>query len=178
MSDQQEKEVYGPTHKVCENNVAVPTIVLAPMGSERQKPALCVQWFGDPQSPLLPNVRLPKDNQFLFSLLADPKDYHFSGNPAKISVIFLGKLKHWPQPNAIQTMINGPGKGNPEAIMVWVLNPQRVMTGGGRPPFPASPLVPVALLGDPNCGVIAPRLYADLAVRDAVMAKFEGRSKT
>lgn len=173
MGSDTKEVVYGPVHKVCESNVAVPTIVRVNMGPEgEEKPTLCVQWFGDPERPLLPNVKIPDGSQFLFSLMVDPDDLNFFGDPAKLRVVFLGKIKDWLKPEAVQAMIDGPGKGNPDAPMIWLLNPQRIVSHSGERKGPASPLVPIALLGDPNCGVIAPRLFSDIGVRDAVMAEF------
>jgi hypothetical protein len=167
MDGRSHTRVFLPEHEICRKNVEVPTILMAPMGPDG-KSVLCVQWFGLTEEPLPQNVTIPEDSQFLFTILADPNDIAFFGEPEKFHVVFLGQVKNWLKKEAVQAMIDGPGQGDPNAWIVWFMNPQVGMDFGGRP---ASPAVKIALLGDPNCGIIVPRHYVNLEARDRAMAE-------
>lgn len=165
MNANPEIGVFLPGHKICEKNVEVPTISLLDIGPPgKEKPTLCVQWFGETEKPLVPRVLpIPEGSQFLFPLMAKPNDVCFFGEPEKFYVVFLDQVKFWLEPMAVQSMMNGPGGGDPDTWIIWLMNSQVGMDFGG---YPASPAVKIVLLGDPNCGVIYPRSYRNLEARD------------
>ena len=161
---------FLPEHKICKENVATPTVRVVKLGEgDEKKPLVCIQWFGVAQDKLMPEACIPDGSQFLFSMNRGigPKNGVFGDKPESFRVVFLGRAKGWLKPEAVQAMVDGPGKGNPEAWFVWLLSPEVVTERG-----PASPLFSPDLLGDPNCGIIIPKPFGDLKIRDEVMREF------
>jgi hypothetical protein len=89
------------------------------------------------------------------------------GQLSSFRVAFIGQIKHWPEPRAINQLIRITG-GSVETDIVWLLSPVCIVPGR-----PASPSMKIVALGDPNFGVIRPKLYSDLSVRDQVLAEVE-----
>lgn len=157
---------FGPEHSVCETQVEIPTIRLVKNGE-----MICVQWKGQPYGELPPNVIIPSGAQFLFPLLIPPNNVRFYASTEACLVPFLGQVKNWPAPEqTVQRMIETVGEGSPDNWMVWFLNPRvqvqndRIQSEGRL----------IAILGDPNCGVIVPELFSDLTVRDRALELFKG----
>lgn len=157
-------EVVQPQHRICmqEWNVAVPTMVL--------DPPIHIRWFGQAE------VLLPKDSQFLFPVLADEEAIEWFGKPDRFRVVFLGQIKDWPRPEAIQLMVEAM-KGDPETWIGWLVSSFIGMEhsdGIG----PASYAVKIALLADGNCGIITPRPYTNMEVLAEENAKIAALSKS
>ena len=166
---------FLPEHRICAKNVDFPTIRVAELGDEgeEKEPWVCIQWFGVAKNPLLEEACIPDGSQFLFSMNCGigPLDEAFGNNPESFRVVFLGQAKNWLNPDSIQSMIDGPGEGNPEAWFAWLLSSKVTFKENGRL-LPASPLLEPDLLGDPNCGIIVPKPFGDLRIRDGIMADF------
>jgi hypothetical protein len=114
-------------------------------------------------------VFIPSGAQFLFPLLIPPNNLRFYASTEACLVPFLGQVKNWPAPEqTVQCMIETVGEGCPDKWIVWFLNPRvRVLNDRIQ-----SECKPIALLGDPNCGVIVPELFSDLTVRDRALELF------
>lgn len=153
---------HMPLHKIYRPNVEFPTVFHGNGNSH----LLEVQWFGEADGEMPPNVTIPERSQFRFPIRINPDDLALFGDPEQFFVPFLGKARDWLSPEAAQMIIDGPGEGNPDCWLVWILNAQVGMDFGGNP---ASPIANIILLGDPNCGVIVPKRFADLARRDAAL---------
>jgi hypothetical protein len=155
---------YTPLHKVYTPNVEFPTV----FRGDGESPLLEVQWFGEADKEMLPNVTIPEGNQFRFPIRIDPNDFSLFGDPEKFFVPFLGKAKDWNlfSPESTQGIIAGPADGDPDCLLIWILNAQVGMDFGGHP---ASPIVKIVLLADPNCGIIIPKRFADLTRRDLAL---------
>ena len=152
-------EMPGPSHKMATEIVAVPTVACRRMDFEDGAiESTWIQWYGQSDSPYL-----PKDAQFFFDTGWKPDDPIWVGDPSSFRVVFIGQIKHWPNPDAIQPLIEDSG-WSPETTVVWLMSP--ICVSPGRP---SSSIRGVVVLGDPICGVIEPRLYCDMSVRDAVM---------
>jgi len=165
---------YGPEHKTCETTVDVPTVRVERMPymhiddgmpHSDSREGVYIQWFGETSKPLPENVEIPGGSQFLFSVLADPDDLQFYLYPKRFRVIWLDQVKNWPNPKAIQAMIDGPGEGNPDKWMVWLISSHITIEYGNGRSGPATPIFEIAMLGDPNCGVIIPRRHYNDSVR-------------
>lgn len=165
MNENSQTRTFLPKHDICKENVEVPTISLVNMGPPgEEKLTLCVQWFGETKKPLPPGACIPEGSQFLFSLTVKPDKTCFFGEPEKFYVVFLEQVKNWLKPETTQAMINDlGGSSNPDGWIIWLLNPQVAMDFGG---YPASLAIRIAVLGDPNCGIISPKPYTNLAARD------------
>lgn len=143
-------EVVQPQHRIGTRkwNVAVPTVV--------PYPPMHIRWFGQAEVPL------PEESQFLFPVLADDKAIEWFGKPNRFRIVFLGQIKDWPKPEAIQLMVEAM-KGDLETWIVWLVSSIVGMEhsdGIG----PASYAVKIALLGDGNCGIITPKPYTNMEV--------------
>lgn len=152
-------KVVKPQHRICIRrcNVAVPTVALCP--------PLHIRWFGQAEVPL------PEDSQFLFPVLAKTIGWFFK--PDRSRVVFLGQIKDWPKPEAIQLMVEAM-KGDLETWIVWLVSSFVGMEyddGIG----PASFVFKIPLLGDGNCGTIAPRSYTSMKVLAEENAKIAAR---
>lgn len=153
---------HAPLHKIHKPNVEFPTV----FRGSGESHLLEVQWFGEADGELPPNVTIPEGSQFRFPIRIDPDDLALFGDPEQFFVPFLGKAKDWLSREAAQKIIDGPGEGDSDCWLVWLLNAQVGMDFGGNP---ASPIAKIVLLGDPNCGVIVPKLFANLARRDLAL---------
>jgi len=153
---------HMPLHKIHKPNVDFPTV----FRGDGESHLLEVQWFGEADGEMPPNVTIPEGSQFRFPIRIDPDDIALFGNPEQFFVPFLGKAKDWLSPETAQKIIDGPAGGDPNCLLVWILNVQVGMDFDGNP---ASPIARIVLLGDPNCGVIIPKLFADLARRDMAL---------
>lgn len=154
-----------PQHQVAENQVSVPTIVETELNAGDAKlRSIFVQWFGETDGPLKLN-----GEQFFFDTMLRPDDPLWRGKHQTFRVVFLGPIKNWPKPSAIPAL-KRMAKGNEDANIVWLLSP---LANPADPSMPLSPSMQVVLLGDPNYGVIRPRPFCDMSVRDQVMAEFE-----
>lgn len=159
-----------PIHRICRDNCEFPTVRVAKLGEgDKKRSFVCVQWFGIEQDSLMPEVCIPEGSQFLFTLNGGmgPDEEIFNGNSESFRVVFLGQAKDWLSKKTTKAMIDGPGRGNPDSWFVWALSSE-VLTNHG----PSSPLLMPDLLGDPNCGVIVPKFFGDLRIRDEVMKNF------
>jgi hypothetical protein len=153
----------GPEHEMATSLVAVPTVVSREMRlGETTLKSVFIQWYGEADSP-----HMPRDAQFFFDTMAGPDHAKWLGEPESFRVVFIGRIKHWPNPDAIGQMV-AAANGTRETVIAWLMSPrsQQIFE-------PSSKLTGIALLGDSICGVIEPRLYCDLSVRDAVTKEFE-----
>ncbi len=153
----------GPQHEMAKTAVLVPTVInYALVSGENKLQSVFIQWFGEADSPYM-----PKDAQFFFDTGHDKDDPVWLGHIDTFKVVFIGQIQYWPNPDVIGSMMEMTG-GTPTTNIVWMMSP--VSLGIGRP---SSSMMRVIVLGDPVCGVIEPRLYVDLTVRDKVMAELE-----
>lgn len=147
-----------PLHKICDTNVEAPTIVVVDMGPEGEEvPTVCVQWFGETKHIL------PKKPQFLFSILSEPDAIQWMGHPELFKVAFLGKVKNWPNPSAAQAVADLATEGSLNSWVIYLCSHhyhQQFPQGIG----PGSFVMTLALLGDPNVGVITPQSFTNLDV--------------
>ncbi len=160
---ESEPLIHGPVHQVCEVNVETPTICV-----DGRDGSICVQWFGQTENEMPPDVEIPEGAQFLFPLLVRRDSLEFNMRMEGFMVVFLATVKDWPaSQNVVQKMINGPGEGSEDTWLLWAMNPTVKYKDGGCPSLCAK----IALLGDSNCGVIVPRTFIDLTVRDRALEK-------
>jgi hypothetical protein len=168
MSEKLEPGMALPVNQICSTRVEIPTIVTLPMGPDGQS-VLCVQWFGSAISPLSSNSDIAENSQFAFPIITNPNRVLFSSiRPKEFLVVFMGMVKDWIVPCEIQSMIDGPGKGNEDAWIIWMISPFRFMCCGSIL-IPFSPCSPLSLLVCPDYGVVAPRPYANPKVMDEVI---------
>jgi hypothetical protein len=152
-----------PQHKMADVNVGVPTVIDRELEFEGQIiKSVFIQWFAEPTSP-----HIPKGAQFFFSTLVPLNDPMWMNNPDSFQVVYIGPIKYWPEPTAVKELLKLI-KGTPDTTIVWLMSPR-----GPVHLEPSSPFLAMTVLGDPVCGIIKPRLYYDVAVRDAVMKKIE-----
>jgi hypothetical protein len=150
---------------VAENSVSVPTIVDTELCTGDTKlRSVFVQWFGEVDGSL----KLDGE-QFFFDTMCRPDDLLWQNNLQTFRVVFLGPIENWPQPNAIPALMR-MANGDENTNIVWLLSP---LANPVDPNKPSSPSMPIVLLGDPNYGVIRPRPFCDMSMRDQVMAEFE-----
>ncbi|MBX4198749.1 hypothetical protein KW800_00500 [Candidatus Parcubacteria bacterium] len=153
------KELVGdfpPAFEVCKDNVDKPTILVR---DERGRPEVTIQWFGEAKKYDL------GDRQFLFPLPTTPDNVQWFGHPEQFQVAYLDQVKNWPAPQAV-SMIAPNYTGGVEAWVFMVSSSlySRRMEGGLRA---ACFMGEVALLGDPNVGLISPRRFYDPKVNEA-----------
>jgi len=151
-----EKEELRPVHKICRNNVDIPRVLFEESNIEGEVvKRVCVQWFGEA------DYELPKESQFLFDILSDADSLHWWGHPEWFDVVFLGQAKDWPRPEMAQLVADKAAEGNLDVWIVWLCN-HHVQVKYSNSPGPQSFVVLLALLGDPNVGVITPRPHRDM----------------
>ncbi len=161
--DEIVRPIVKPQHEMCIIKTDSPMVVVKQMIDARdpghpkqENPTMNIQWFGRAK------VRLPEDSQFLFPVLTNPDSIEWIHKPQLFRVVFLGQIKDWPKPEAVQSMIEA-FRGNNETWIAWLVSSivgMQHSDGIG----PASFAVKVALLGDGNCGIITPQPYTNMEV--------------
>lgn len=152
-----------PMHETAKNIVSVPTVVDYELTfGEKKLRSAFVQWFGQCDGP----NELPNE-QFFFDMCVEPDDPIWMDKLSSFRVVFIGQIMHWPKPEFVGRLIQMM-RGSAETDIVWLLSPVCV-----EPGRPSSPSMKIVALGDPNFGVIRPKLYSDLSIRDQVMAEVE-----
>jgi len=160
-----------PEHKVCKVNVAVPTISVQTLFDENG-PEVLVQWYGESNTAEL------EEMQFLFLVPVSPDKPNWVGHPEKFNVVFLGKVKDWPQKEAAQGVADGVTEGDLESFIIWVTSVDPSHCSVYSPSVGAESPVTFVLhmcvvLGDRSCGVITPRSYSDITVLERANATYE-----
>jgi hypothetical protein len=154
-----------PQHKICETSVEAPTISVTNIGPEGEEvPTVCVQWFGETRHAL------PKKPQFLFSVLSKPDAIQWMGHPELFKVAFLGQVKDWPNPSVAQAVADLMTDGDLKGWVIYLCSHhyhQQYPQGTG----PGSFAMAIALLGDPNVGVITPQSFTNLDVLKCLECK-------
>lgn len=154
-----------PQHQVAENPVSVPTVVATELKvGETSVHSVFIQWFGETDGPLQLN-----GEQFFFDTRLEPDNPMWQGQAEIFRVVFLGPIARWPEPRFIPALIE-IAHGSEDTNIVWMLSSLPTMMDPGKPTSPSTSIV---LLADPNYGVIKPRFYCDMSVRDQVMEEFE-----
>jgi hypothetical protein len=153
-----------PQHKMADVNVGVPTVIDRELEFEGGLliNSVFIQWFGEPTNPLIPRTA-----QFFFRTLVPASCPAWMNDPGSFQVVYLGPIKYWPEPAGIEGLIQLM-KGSLDTNVAWLMSPlERVHLE------PSSFLTPITIFGDPICGIIKPRLYFNIAVRNAIMKKIE-----
>jgi hypothetical protein len=144
--------------------VGVPTITVRDLPVEGGVPrrTICIQWFGKAD-----HCELPPEAQFLFEPQCPHDECHWYGAPEKFRVVFLGPVREWPKPEVAERVAELVTAGNLDTYVVWIVSADFPLRHETAIWAPASFMVPLVLLGDPNCGVIMPVTYAGLDVLKA-----------
>jgi hypothetical protein len=151
-------------HKVCKSNVETPTIVFGERTFEDGKTSgVYFQWFGVVN-------RIPTQKQFLFPISMGIDNSMWMGHPEEFKIVFIDQVKNWPSPEMARRVANVATDGDLEASIIWACGHhyhQQYPEGIG----PASFLIPIALLGDPNVGVISPGTFCNMELKECPECK-------
>lgn len=179
--------------KVCEMNVAVPTMrvvrftpesdeweakheIVDPESSSfefesSQRLQVAVQWFGEAEGTDL------GERQFLFTLSVRFDHPCWMGHPEKFRVIFLGPVGRWTNPRAVPDLVRDVTAGNPDGLVLWVASSHyTTLHSNGEGPA-CFALHFNILLADGVVGVIRPRFYLDMSVLERLNSEVAGMSR-
>ena len=176
-----------PEHKVCEQNVSAPAIIVVRITPETDTEAAHFEVETDPSQPLRPDQRREvniqwfgeaaghdlADWQFRFPIAVSVDDLHWFGRPENFRVVFLGPVRRWVNPAAVSDMAASFTEGNLDGMIAWVTSSHygtRQSEGMG----PASFAFPMSImLADGIFGIIKPRFFCDLTVMDRTKEEFK-----
>ncbi len=177
-------------HKVCEQNVAAPTILIVRFTPETDREEAKFQVEDNPLQPLELNQRREVniqwfgeaaridlgERQFRFPVPVLVDDMHWWDQPQSFRVIFLGPVKRWVKPEAVSDFAASLTNGNLDSVICWVASTHYGIKHSDGP-GPASFTFRMSImLGDGVVGVIMPRFFSDLTILERMNEEFRRQS--
>ena len=151
-------EKNGLRHEMSEVIVPVPTVIIREIKFGKTLfPSIFIVWFGEADSE-----NMPKNAQFFFGTGYSPFSRIWLQDVESFEVVFIGKIKDWPEPEFIDSLIE-MANGSSDTLISWLMSSKGEFGG------PSSIMAHIVVLEDPDLGLIVPRLYCDLSVRDRIM---------
>ncbi|PCI20319.1 hypothetical protein COB64_02230 [Candidatus Wolfebacteria bacterium] len=144
-----------PLHKVCSENVEIPTLI-----QDNNNTEVSLQWFGGSEYFDLSGM------QFSFPLNTNLEAFYF--HPEKFEIIMIGPVKNWPNPEAIPGLIED--LGGEDVIIIYFISSEIGVDDGNGQIIPAAGILPLTiLLADENCGIIKPvEFFNDMVRKEAI----------
>jgi hypothetical protein len=161
-----EQHAIDPVHKICTEKVFRPKIRMEKILDDE---TVVVQWTGDYHQE---NIF---EYQFNFPIAASLEKY--KNDMSSLYVIFIGQIKYWPDQRQVASMAKNFDDSKMEKCIVYLMSANHAQEYGDGSIGPASFIVEVVLLGDPNVGVIRPRRYFDPLIDEMVVEEFNKKNK-
>ena len=163
-----EKYATDPACDICADKVSMPTINIWSAKGEMNE-TVVLQWTGVYDEP--GNIFR---YQFEFPILMPSNEY---GNSiSSFLIAFVGQIKEWPNKDQRMGMASCFNDSQMEKYVAHLISAQHSKKYDDGSIGPASFIAGVALLGDPNVGVIKPARFFDPTVVECMMESFKQES--
>lgn len=159
-----------PGHEVCLRQVEVPTIRLMRVRQFHSdqievKEQVAVQWFGESERGNLGT----RNWQFVFPLAVSPESPLFFHHPEWFRTVTITPYCQWPGFKALA--VPGHEGRYANSTVIFVMTARLGKWGDHGRIEPSALLLDVVPLQEQNFGMIRPRYYSNLAIRDEEISK-------